>query len=101
MFADVCVFVLPLLESLSTRRTACRRKLCLRSVGQSLCSDVCLSTCRYEGLAFLVYIFDVLLVNTEFCRPLVVYVRVKMFELRNLGSGRSEGASRRLQMHLI
>ena len=46
-------------------------------------------------------ISDVSLLGPEFCSPLVVTVRVRMFDLRTLGSGRSEGASRRTQIHPI
>ena len=63
--------------------------------------DVCLSACRCEGLAWLVYIFDVSLLVPAFFSPLVVSIRVSIFELRTLGSSRSEGASGRTQIHLI
>ena len=36
-----------------------------------------------------------------FWSPLVVSIRVRMFDLRNIGSGRSEGASRRTQINPI
>ena len=51
---------------------------------------MCLSACRCGGLDLLVYIFDILLLGPAFCSPLVVYVRVRMFDLRTLVSGRSE-----------
>ena len=58
-------------------------------------SDVCLSACICEGLTLLVSLFDVLLLGPAFCSSLVVSVRVRMFDLRTLGSGRFEGASGR------
>ena len=84
-----------------TCRTACRGKTRLQSVGRCMCLDVCLSACRFKGLALMVYIFDVLLLGPAFCSPLVVSVRVGMFGLRPLGSGCSEGASGRTQIHTI
>ena len=59
----------------------------LQSFGKWLCSDLCLSACRCEGLDFLVYIFDVLLLGPAFCSPVVVSLKVKMFDLRPLLSG--------------
>ena len=56
---------------------------------------MCLSACICEGLALLVYIYDFSLLVPAFCSPLVVSVRVRMFDLRTLGSGRSEGVSGR------
>ena len=67
----------------------------LRSVGRWLCPDVCLSNCRYEVLALMAYLSDVLLLGPAVCIPFVVYVIVSMFDLSNLGSCRSEGASGR------
>ena len=75
--------------------------MCLRSVGRYLCSDVCLSDCRRGGLALLVYISDVLLLGTAFFSPLVVSVRLRMFDLSTLGSGSSKDASGRTQIHPI
>ena len=49
--------------------------------------------CRCGGLYLLVWISDVLLLGPAFCFLLVVSVRVKMFDLRTIGSGRSKGAS--------
>ena len=62
---------------------------------------MCLSACKCVGLAFLVYISDVSLLGPEFCSSLIVSVRVNMFDLKTLGSGRSKGASRRTQTHPI
>ena len=42
-----------------------------------------------------------LVVGYSFFCPLVVAVRVSMFDLRTLGPGCSEGASRRMQIHPI
>ena len=81
--------------------TACKKEICLQSVEQWLCSGVCLSPCRCVVLALLVYLSDVWLLGLAFCSPWVVAIRVRMFDLRSLGSGRSEGASRRTQIHLI
>ena len=97
-----CVCVCPnLSESSSNRRTARQRKMGLQSVGQWICSYVCLSTCRCEVLAFLVYIFDVSLLGPAFCSPLVVSIRLRMFGMSPLGSGLPEGASIRTQLHSI
>ena len=87
---DACAYYL------STRMTACRRKICLQSVGRWLCSNVSFSDCRCGELSLIVYISDVLLLGPAFCSSLVVAVRLSMFELRNLGSGHSKGASRRM-----
>ena len=88
-------------ELSSTRRIACRKKMRLRSVGQWLCSYVCLYDCICEGIYLLVYIFDVSLLGPKFCSPLVISIRVRMFDLRTLGLGHSEGASGRLQINPI
>ena len=78
---------------------ACRRKMRLQSVDRWLCSGVCQSACKCAGLALLVYISGVLLVGLAVCSPLVVAVGLRIFDLRTLGSGRSEGASGRTQIH--
>ena len=73
----------------------------LRSVDQWLCSGVCQSACKCAGLALLVYLFGVLLVGMAFCSHWVVDVGLRIFDLRTLGSGRSEGVSRRTQINPI
>ena len=100
--SEGCVCVCPPLSgSFITRRTAFRIKIRLRLFGQWLCSGVFFFVCRCEGLAFLIYIFVFLLLGPEFCRPLVVYVRVRMFNLRTLGLGISKGFSGRTHIHLV
>ena len=81
--------------------TACRRKICLRSVYQWLCSAVCQSACKCSGLDFLVYLSGFLLVGVAFCSPWVFDVGLRIFDLRNLGSGRSKSVSVRTQIHLM
>ena len=66
-----------------------------------MCSDVCLSACRCGGIDFIINIYDVSLLGPLFCIHLVFSARVRMFDLSNLGSGRSEGASGRTQIHPI
>ena len=41
------------------------------------------------------------MLGIAFCSPLVFYVRVRMFDLSNIGSGCSEGVSVRTQIHPI
>ena len=81
--------------------TACRRKNRLHSVDLWLCSGVCQSSFKCAGLALLIYLSGVLLVGIAFCSPLVVDVGLRIFDLRTLGSGCSEGASGRTQIHPI
>ena len=77
------------------------KKMRLQSVGQWMCSNVCFFACICVGLDFLVYLFDVLLLGPEFCSPRVVSVIIRVFYLSTLGSGCSEGASGRMQIHPI
>ena len=62
---------------------------------------MCLSAFRRGGLALLVYLSVVSLLGTAFFIPVVVSVRVRMFDLRTLSSGHFEGASGRTQIHPI
>ena len=77
------------------------KKMRLRSVNRWQCSGVCQSAFKFAGLDFLVKIYGILLVGLAFYSPLVVAVGLNIFDLMNLGLGRSEGASGRTQIHPI
>ena len=57
--------------------------------------------CRFKTLAYLVYIFGVLLVYPDTCSPWVFSSVLRMFDLRNIGLVSSRGASVRTQIHPI
>ena len=73
----------------------------LRSAGWRMCSYGCLFACICEALAWLVYIFGVLLVDPENFSPLFVSVILRIFIMRPLGLGHSESVSVRTQIHSI
>ena len=64
-------------------------------------SGVCQSACKCVGLALMIYLSGVLLGDLAFCSPRVGAVELRIFDLRNLGLGFSDGASGRTQIHPI
>ena len=80
---------------------AFKRKFHLQLFGQWLCSDECLFDFRCESLAWMVYTFGILLLVPDNYITGGVSKILMMFDLRNLESGCSEGASGRMQIHLI